>query len=400
MIFFTVVAIALCVFVLGLVLVRRGNQALHVARKHSDLMSAVVEQSPAGVAITDALGNIKYVNPAFQNQTGYSKEELLGNNPRVLKSGIMPDEIYTQLWETITAGGVWLGELCNKRKNGDLYWENASIGAVRFEGAKVTYYAKVSEDITRRKEAEEKATSRQSELAHLSRVHTLQQMTGELAHEIHQPLCAILSAGQATKRLCNNSDVKVEGLNEALEVIVTQSERAGQVVHSIRNFSRKNEPYLRPFNLLNTLEEVLVLLDSELKNNHVTCVRDLSGMKRCQIIGDPLLVEQVLVNLCRNAVGSMVESGCCERIIVLTVREQNKEVKVSVGDTGIPIEGNRRQEIFIPFFTTRGEGLGIGLSLCRSIVDSHGGQLWLEDKKDEGNVFSFTMPMVAEKENS
>ncbi len=504
----------------ALVLWRRSQVALREAKKHREIMSAVVEQSPAVVGITDLKGTITYANPAFEKQTGYKLDELVGQNPRVLKSGIMPEETYEQLWKTIIAGEVWTGELCNKSKDGSLYWERATIGPIRSRGADITHFVKVSEDITdrkkldaamvsseqrfrsifehagmgiaildrqgcwravnqslcdmlglekaelvghsflevtpeedhhlekdwstafkgirvtalaiekrylhknghvvwaevtasqvrdevgapeyficvikdltRRREAEEKAAARQTELAHLSRIHTLQQMTSELAHEIDQPLCAILSAAQAGVRLYDRHGIDAEDLHEALGMIVTQAERAGSVVRRIKTFSRKNEPELRVFDLFGSLANACALLDTELIRLQVACALESEEEEGdCPVKGDPVLVEQVLVNLCRNAAEALIEAQVEDPKILITVQVKGEQVLTSVSDNGVVISERLREDIFTPFFTTREQGLGIGLPLCRSIIDSHGGELWLETSEETGNTFCFTLP--------
>jgi two-component system, LuxR family, sensor histidine kinase DctS len=513
------ILIATGILIIALMVWRRSRVSLREARTHRDIMSAVVAQSPAVVGITDVEGNITYANPAFQKQTGFSMDELLGQNPRMLKSGIMPEEVYSDLWQTITNDGVWTGELCNKRKNGDLYWEKATIGAIRSRGAEITHFVKVSEDITdrkkldaartaselrfrsifdhagmgiaivdrqghwqavneclcemlgygksellghsfldvtpeedhhlekdwstafggiratslaiekrfkhksghivwaevtgslvrddigapeyficmikdltRRRKAEEIAATRQMELAHLSRIHTLQQMTSELAHEIDQPLCAILSAAQAGVRLFNGQNVEPEELNKVLALVVEQAERAGAVVRRIKNFSRKNEPEMRVFDMFAALDDARALLGAEMDGRQVECLLDSGVTEDCPVVGDPILVEQVLVNLFRNAAESMVEAGVSDPQIKITVVRKEGQVQTTVKDNGPPIEEGIRKVIFTPFFTTRDQGLGIGLSLCSSIIDSHGGQLWLEDDDLQGNTFCFTLP--------
>lgn len=503
----------------ALVLWRRSQMALRETEKNYEIMSAGVEKSPSVVVVTDWQGNITYANPSFEKQTGYSLSEVEGKNTRILRSEAMPEEIFEQLWESITSGNIWSGELCNKGKDGGLFWENASIEPIRSHGREITHFVKVSEDITRRKkmdaaktaserrfrsifehagmgiaiidrqgcwrsvnkslcdmlgreeselvgrsflevtpeedhhlekdwstafkgiratslaiekryihksgrivwaeitasevrdeigapeyficvikdltrrrEAEEKASARQAELAHLSRIHTLQQMTSELAHEIDQPLCAILSAAQAGVRLYDRHGVKDEDLHNALDMIVTQAERAGAVVRRIKTFSRKNEPELRVFDLFEALANTGDLLGSELNRLNVSCNLETSEEGDCPVKGDPVLVEQVLINLCRNAAESLVEAGVENPEIRISVIVKDNQVITAVKDNGVPIAEKFREPIFAPFYTTRKQGLGIGLSLCRSIIDTHGGQLWLEAGEETGNTFSFNLP--------
>jgi len=217
-------------------------------------------------------------------------------------------------------------------------------------------------------------------------------MTSELAHEMDQPLCAILSAAQAGIRLYDRQGVDAEDLHNALGMIVEQAERAGAVVRRIKTFSRKNEPELRVFDLFGALSNAGALLEAEFERLQVVCSMKTEEEGDCPVKGDPVLVEQVLVNLCRNAAEAMVDAGIEKPEISITVQLLGDQVVTSVSDNGVAISGGLREDIFTPFFTTREQGLGIGLSLCRSIIDSHGGELWLETREETGNTFSFTLP--------
>ena len=146
--------IALVAIVWSYLFFRRNLAVARRAQARADLLTAALGQSPAVVGVTDLEGNLQYVNPAFETASGYTAAELLGQNPRVLKSGVTPDEHYRHLWETITAGQVWVSELCNKRKDGQLYWEWASIAPVTDRRGKISHYVKVAEDITARKRAD------------------------------------------------------------------------------------------------------------------------------------------------------------------------------------------------------------------------------------------------------
>lgn len=501
---------------------RRARADLHRAREHDSIMSLAVEQSPMAVAITDAEGNLIYGNPAFCRRTGYTLLDLIGQNPRLLKSGLMEEELYEELWSTILDGRIWEGELCNKTKDGDLYWEHANIGSIRDGSGAITNFVKVAEDITekkklrqaqesierrfqavfqqaslgmamvdmegrwkevndslcrmvgyqasellgrhfleitpeedrqleddwksrlegaptpgrvlekryrhrdghtvwvevsacvvrdeygqpdfvltvitditRRREAEEDAARDREELAHVLRIHTLQQMTSELSHEIDQPLCAILSAAQAAVRLHRNGAGSSAELNEALKVVIGQTERAGEVVRRIKDFSRKRESNLQPVDLFSILSEAGALLEPEVRRLKTRLSLETAIVGDCPVLAERIQIQQVVMNLCRNAAEAMQAAGSPDPAIVIGVERDEQWVHVRVRDCGPAIERELREAIFTPFFTTRDHGLGLGLALSRSIIDAHGGELVLDEGAGPGNSFHFTLPRHA-----
>jgi len=499
--------------------VRSARRAACLAREQSVTLAAAVNRIPAVVAITNAKGELEYVNPMFEKVTGYSASEVLGQNPRILKSDLMDEEEYLEMWDLLITNGRWEGEFCNKGKDGTLIWESAFIEAVPNDQGEITNYVKVAEivteknhafslleeselrfrsifeqaevgiglldcdgrwfevndylcsmlgyeqdellghsfleitpeedhfreknwsgafekgqvktatiekryrrkngemfwvkvtatavfglggrpgyylclvdDLTELRTTEEIAARRQSQLAHLSRVHTLQQMSSELAHEIDQPLCAIQTTAQACRRIMGGSSCAVPEVLLAMDDLVAQAERAGAVVSRIRKFSRKQEPQKKVFDLNLVLAEAVALLEPDLRSHGVGIELNLTGGVDLPTIGDPLLVQQVVVNLCRNASEAMVAAKVQNKFIVIKTEEDGAWVRVSVADVGKPLSEEMTSAIFEPFFSTREKGLGIGLSLSRSIIDSHGGMLWVDPGETEGNTFCFTLP--------
>ncbi|MBU8871149.1 MAG: PAS domain S-box protein [Gemmatimonadales bacterium] len=513
--------VSLGILIWAVALVRRGRRLVQEADDRTNIMTAVVEQGPAVVGITDLNGHIQYINPAFERTSGYTMEEAQGKSPRILQSGVTPGEIYAELWETITNGGVWSGELCNKRKDGNLYWEHASISAIQNRKGETTHYVKVAEEITAQKrtnaalassekrfrsvfeqasvgmalvdrqgrwldlnerlseivgytaeelvgksflgitpeedrakeadwnlpfengelttghlekrylhkdgskiwadvsttlvrdevgapqyyifiikdttrlrQAEQEAVKRQNELAHLARVHTLQQMTSELAHEIDQPLCAILSASQASLRLIEKDECKPSpDLLDALKMVAGQAERAGRVVDGIRKFSRVHVPENQALDLNQIIQDACELMAAELRSQIIELQLNLDDPTDLPINCNSVQIEQVIVNLCRNGVDAMIEDGSPVKNLTITSTRDNGMAKVAISNTGPAIKAELADKIFSPFFTTRINGLGLGLSLSRSIIETHAGQLWVEPGNKEGTTFQFTIPL-------
>jgi nitrogen fixation negative regulator NifL len=505
-------------------LFRRNLKLANEAQTKADVLTTAIEQSSAVVGITDLAGNLQYVNPAFEEASGYAAAELLGQNPRVLKSGVTPDEVYARMWQTITSGENWVGELCNKKKDGTLYWEWASISGVTDRSGKIQHFVKVAEDITsrkkaaaaraesdkrfrtifdlagagmalldrqgrwlkvndrlcnilgrtgedlqgrffleftpaedldvdrdwfrrfegqnqrsssiekryltpdglvvwteitatlvrdvlgapeyyiclikdvsRRRAAEDEAARQQTQLAHMARVHTLQQMASELAHEIDQPLCAILSASQASARLLDRGDAQaMDDVRDAVKIVAEQAERAGSVVQSIRQFSRKQSTDRKVFGLRQTVDQALNLLGPELRSHGVTVRVNPEGRDEPFVLGDPVLMAQVLVNLCRNGADAMMEKGADPRVLTLSWEYRQADLVIRVHNTGPAMAAEVVDRVFTPFFTTRPEGLGLGLSLSRSIIESFGGELGVEAEQTEGTTFFMVLPAQAQ----
>ena len=205
-------------------------------------LSQAVEQSPVNVIITDLDGNIEYVNRRFSQLTGYTAAEVLGKNPRILKSGHTSDEEYRSLWQTIKAGGEWSGEFLNKAKDGSLFWERALITSIKDEAGRITHFLAVKEDITKSKEVEEKLQQMRLQLTHVARLSTLGEMAAELAHELNHPLYAILNYAKACRNvLAEEGPPNLDSLREWNEEIAEIALSAGEAVKRLRSFARRAE---------------------------------------------------------------------------------------------------------------------------------------------------------------
>jgi C4-dicarboxylate-specific signal transduction histidine kinase len=218
---------------------------------------------------------------------------------------------------------------------------------------------------------------------------TLNEISGSLAHEINQPLCAILNNAEVTKTLLSQEQDKQEAIPEIVDDIIQDARRAGDVVHKLRKLVKKgDEPFESlPINAL--IDDVLTLLHSSLAMNKVVLRLDLKP-DLPNISGDRVRLQQVLLNLMTNALDSMKETPSR----ILTVRsamEAPDLITVSVSDSGPGIAEARRGLVFQPFFTTKKEGLGLGLSICRSIIEEHGGQIWEDDNPGGGATFLFSL---------
>lgn len=250
----------------------------------------------------------------------------------------------------------------------------------------------VSIDVTQRKEAEQALQEQRTELAHLSRVTMLGELSGSLAHELNQPLTAILSNAQAAQRFIARPDLDKEELGEILQDIVEADQRAGEVIRSLRALFKKGQVERQVVNLNAIISDVLKLVRSDALNRRVTVQTDLDP-REPSVVADPVQLQQVLLNLILNAIDAMSATPETDRQLSVSSRVlEDGNTRVSVRDHGTGIAEELREKIFEPFFTTKPHGLGLGLGMCRSILDAHGSKLELDPAATNGAEFFFILP--------
>ncbi len=362
------------------------------------LMTAI-EQTPESVVITDTEGRILYVNPVFEQVTGYSRAEVIGQNPRVLKSDKQDNAFYQELWTKISAGEVWRGRFVNKKKNGTLYSEEAVIAPVRNEKGAVTHYIAIKRDITRELELEEQ--NRQAQ-----KIDSIGRLAGGVAHDFNNILTTILgNAELALMQLPPDAP-----LRSNLESIQEGAERGANLTRQLLAFARRQviEPRLVKLNeLIVNLNKMLQRLIGE----DIKLVTQ-DGSDLAPIKADPGQIEQVLLNLAVNARDAMPEGG------TLTIRTANVTldedyatrhlitpgdyVMISVTDTGVGMTDEVKRHIFEPFFTTKeqGKGTGLGLATCFGIIQQSNGHIHCDSQAGKGTEFRIYLPPVCGKENA
>ena len=354
-------------------------------------LSSALEQAADSVMITDANRVLEFVNPAFENLTGYSREEAIGNKTYFLRSGTQDSAFYGELWETIRKGDVFRGVFVNRKKDGSVYHEEKTITPIRNDDGEITHYISTGHDITQRLENEAIARQRQEESAHAARLSTLGEMTSGIAHELSQPLCAITTYAQTCRRIVNSDDVEIEKLIYGLDQVVKQAQLAGDIFDRLRTFSRKGGEPKRSVDVLEVVDEAVSLMGSELSRKKVV-VDIIKKVDQAIATADPVQIEQVLLNLMRNGVDAMEASDATTRQLTLKVSLTDQGIKVSVKDTGRGCDDETIDRLFEPFFTTKTTGLGIGLGISESIIHAHDGQLFLEENSTGGATFSFVLP--------
>lgn len=362
-------------------------------------LSRAVEQSASTIVITDIHGYIEYANPRFTETTGYTLAEALGQHTRILKSGETSGDQYKQLWETISAGKEWHGEFQNKRKNGEIYWEAASISPIKNAAGVITHFLAVKEDITERKRAEEARARLEAQLRQSQKMESIGRLAGGIAHDFNNLLTVIVGYSG----LMYDQIPAGNPLLENLDQIRSASKRAEALTRQLLAFSRKQ--ILSPTRLdLNNLVSNLRKMLERLIGEDISLITTLQP-NLWPITADPGQIEQVIMNLVVNARDAMPTGGTLTLETHNTQLDENYTkihleapqgpcVMLVVADTGQGMDEQTQAHIFEPFFTTKepGKGTGLGLATVYGIVKQSGGEIIVNSKPGRGATFEIYLP--------
>ena len=364
-----------------------------VEAERERLMSAI-EQARETIIITDADAVIKYVNPAFERITGYSRAEAVGKNPNIVKSGRHDAGFYKEMWDTLARGETWRGEIINKKKDGTLYTEETTISPVFDAAGKTVNYVAVKHDITERKRAEEQTRQLQADLAHMSRLSSMGEMATGLAHELNQPLTVITNYAQGCVRRLKSNAISEHELENILGRIATQARRSGSIIRGLENLVRKSSALRFEIDINHCIMEVADLANAEATQHHAKARFELEPNLPL-VMADQTQLQQVILNLVQNGCEAIQDLPESRRAVTVRTKQRgDRELEISVSDNGHGISEPRGERLFEPFFTTKAQGIGMGLAISRSIVESHGGRLWATPNRGKGTTFHFTLPIV------
>ena len=315
------------------------------------------------------------------------------------RSRLHPDDresVLKAVDSSLGAGAEYQSEYRVVLPDGQLRWI-AGRGHVEFDGdGQPVRMRGASVDITQRKLAELEAARHRNEMAHLSRVTTVGELSGSLAHELNRPLGAILSNAQAAQRMLANGGVDVAEFREILNDIVSEDKRAAEVIRRLRLWLQKGEVQQHSLRINKVVRDVLKLIRTDFIGQNVSVDTELAR-NLPTVTGDPVQLQQVLVNLVVNACDAMADCDIPERELRIRTGIENGggAVIVSVTDCGGGIQVKEVEQIFEPFFTTKAKGMGLGLSVCRTIIAAHRGKLWATNNAERGATFHFTLPKDA-----
>ncbi len=369
-------------------------------RSSEEKHRVIVEAANDAVVSMDETGAILLANPATKRIFGYDPIEIVGKPLTVLMPEMMR-KLHENGFKRYLATGKrhlnWQGvEVTALRKDGQEFPAEVSFGELTSDGHKV--FTGFIRDISERKQAEDqlRASERnlqmtQAELARVSRLTTMGELAASIAHEVNQPLTAVINNGSACLRLLANRILEPEVLRRALDEIVADGTRASAVLARIRAFIKKEQAEKNSLDINEVIQEVLVLAGREFYENQVLVHHQLTTDLPF-VLADRVQLQQVLLNLIMNGIEALLAVTDRPRLLWVQSRiDESGDVLVAVSDsgTGFDLEVDR---VFTPFFTTKAKGMGMGLSISRSLVESHGGRLWATPNSPHGAVFSFTLP--------
>jgi PAS domain S-box-containing protein len=365
-------------------------------RQAEEQFRLVVEAAPSAMIMVNSEGRIALVNTQVETVFGYARQELIGHSIEML----VPERFRSHhvgyrgsYFDDAQARKIGAGrELFGLRK--DRSEVPIEIGLNPIHTSEGLFVLVSIIDISERKQAELEAARRHNEMAHLSRVATLGELSGSIAHELNLPLGAILSNAQAAQRILANGDADLAEVREILSDIVSEDKRAAEVIRRLQLWLKKGEVHQRSLRINKVVRDALKLIRTDLISQKVTVDTEL-WPNLPTVTGDPVQLQQVLLNLVVNACDAMADCNALERRLLIRTGIQNgsSAVIVSVTDRGSSIPEKKMEEIFEPFFTTKEKGMGLGLSICRTIVTAHRGKLWATNNPDGGATFYFSLPV-------
>ncbi|HEX8989533.1 MAG TPA: PAS domain S-box protein [Rhodocyclaceae bacterium] len=374
---------------------RRHVQQRHLAeaalRNEHTFRKAMEDSLQTGMRARDLAGRITYVNPAFCRMVGWSAEELVGRAPPM---PYWPDEFFAEtreLHDRILAGEGpdEVFELKFKRRNGELFDVLIHEAPLIDADGRHTGWMGSLIDVTERKRAEELARRQQEQLQATARLVAMGEMASSLAHELNQPLAAIASYSTGCLNLIDSGTADPAELKTALQKSATQAQRAGRIIHRIYEFVRRSERKSEEFDVGAVIDEVMSLVEPDARRAGVKTIVELGELP--PIRGDRVLIVQTLLNLVRNGIESMATASE-NRTLKVAAHADRQAVYVDITDCGCGIAPEVAVRLFEPFFTTKAEGMGIGLNICRSVVEAHQGRLWFEPGPDGGSIFHVQFP--------
>jgi two-component system, LuxR family, sensor kinase FixL len=354
---------------------------------------SLVDYSLQGLLIWQDL-RVVFANPVSAQISGFSIEELLGSSPEQLRALIHPDDqelVWARALRRVAGEPApTRTEMRFVRRDGVVRWMETHISAIEYRGRPALQVAFV--DITDRRSAEEQARQHQQHLAHVLRRRTMGEMAAVFAHEVNQPLTAIISYAKGCVNRLRTGTGGPEPVFAALEEIAAQAVRAAEVIRRLRGFVRKGELERAPRQLNELVEEVMHFVAVEAHEHGVRLQVDLApNLPLLEV--DTVQVEQVILNLLRNALEAIYEDGGDRPLLSVRTRCTQDHVELAVCDTGAGLRADVAAQVFEPFVTSKPGGLGMGLSICRSIVHAHGGRIWNAPNYDRGMTFAFALPL-------
>lgn len=371
---------------------RREEEAL--------LQTRALECAANGIVITDADGNIVWVNRAFSESTGYSPSEAVGRNPRFLKSGKQDRKFYQRMWETILAGKVWRDTIVNRRKDGTFASEDLTITPIQNAAGKITHFIAIKQDITALEQALSNLHAKNDELATMtqqlwqaSRLATVGELAASIAHELNNPLATISLRLETLGAQLAGDEQK----HHAVEIVTDEVERMGKLVSNLLHFSRRTHRQISTVDVREELDNSCELIEYHLRSHNVKVIRDYAD-ELPTIQADRQQLRQVFLNLLTNASDAMKDGGSITvRANPAAANDGAQIIRVELIDSGAGIAPDLLEKIWDPFFTTKpeGKGTGLGLAICKRVIEEHHGSITMTSELGKGTTVLLELPTTS-----
>ena len=379
--------------------VRVSNDRPLVVPQAEDQFRRVFSEAPIGMALFDSNYRFVRVNRALAQMLDTTEEALVGASCETV---VHADEAPGQrlLAERLLGREVQGYKVQRRYPAGSRPERFADVTVTRIDTEDGGVLGlEMIEDITEARRAKEQARAHEAELAHATRLAMLGEMVAGIAHEVNQPLAAIVNyANGSTRRLQSGDVQETRVIQDALSRIASEAMRASEIVRRLKSLARKESVQRERQPLEEIAHRTLRLIESEISAKEVTVILDLAR-EIPPVLVDPIQIEQVVLNLIRNACEVMLEQSEPKRVTIRTFREGDESVAISVADTGPGLSPTLQHRVFDAFFTTKRSGLGMGLSISRSIAEAHHGRLWAEENHPHGTVFTLALPIFGGNEN-
>jgi PAS domain S-box-containing protein len=351
----------------------------------------IVDNIPGLVATLDPGGEVQLVNQQFLDYFGKSLDEI--NSWRV-NDFLHPDDLHrveTAFTHAMTTGTALSEEFRYRRADGVYRWFHARVFPMLDPDGRIARWYALSTDIDDRKRTEDALNRAHSELAHVTRVATLNAMTASIAHEVNQPLSGIITNASTCLRMLKNDPPNMDGVRETVQRTLRDGNRAAEVMTRLRTLFSKKQIDIEPLDLNEATREVVALLTGELQRNNVILKYEFND-RLPAVNGDRVQLQQVILNLIRNGSDAMDAVSDRPRLLLIRTETDGDHVTFSVQDSGTGFDPEVSERLFESFFTTKAGGMGIGLSVSRSIVEAHHGRLWAVQNDGPGATFAFSIP--------
>lgn len=399
---------------------REGADREKFAEKQILIRTKAIAFSSDAIFIIDAVKPdfpIIYANPSFFSLTGYSKRDVMGKGYFLLNGFDVNLSAAEEIKQILRKGESFHGEMLKFKKNGEKYWSLLRIAPIRDSKGDITHYVGSKTDTTLMKQRDLEIYEQREELLHVTRVGKLAEFVSSLAHEISQPLAAILSYAEADQRILRKMETQLQAsfatlkssnksesslpaqiqayfpmLQEIIQNIINDDQRATEVIRRLRELLKKNKPTFEPININTLIGDTVRLIMTHIISKNKVINFEL-GNNLPMVQGDRIQLQQVLLNLISNSLEAMEERPESRDLLIKSFLKDSKTIMVQVRDSGCGIPPENMKKLFSHFFTSKTDGLGMGLSISRSIVEAHGGHLEAENNIDYGATFNFSLPI-------